>query len=144
MPKRGRPFQPGNSFGRGRPKGSRNRKTVVIEELLEEYGPSLMRKGLAMALDGNVPLLRTFLERHLPKPQDSPAPIGRLPTGTAEELCRAQETVIKKLASGILTPHEALQINSVLESRREMIETRDLERRMNALETLASKDCAAS
>ena len=36
MAQRGRPFQPGNKFGRGRPRGSRNKKTILIEEFLAE------------------------------------------------------------------------------------------------------------
>jgi hypothetical protein len=31
----GRPFQPGNRFGRGRPKGSRNKKTLLSHEILD-------------------------------------------------------------------------------------------------------------
>jgi hypothetical protein len=59
--KRGRPFEAGNEFGRGRPPGSRNQKTLVLQELLEEHAPALMRKALVMAMQGNVPLLKTLL-----------------------------------------------------------------------------------
>ena len=39
---RGRPFQPGNNLGRGRPKGSRNRKTLLAEELLDSHAEAVL------------------------------------------------------------------------------------------------------
>jgi hypothetical protein len=56
--KRGRPFEPGNKLGRGRPPGSRNKKTLIIQEILDEYSPAVIRKTLAKALQGEVSLLR--------------------------------------------------------------------------------------
>jgi hypothetical protein len=74
---RGRPFERGNKFGRGRPPGSRNRKTTALQKLLDDYSPALLRKSVALALQGDVPLLRMFVDRMLP----APAKIGRLSGG---------------------------------------------------------------
>jgi hypothetical protein len=60
--------------------------------------------------------------------------------GTIEEVLQAHETVLNKLASGQLTPVQALHINSLLETRRELIETQDLARRVRALEQLQSQE----
>ena len=60
--RRGRPFEPGNKFGRGRPRGSRNKTTRILEELLDEHAPALLRKTLVMALQGQVPLLRKLMQ----------------------------------------------------------------------------------
>lgn len=132
--KRGRPFEPGNKFGRGRPPGSQNKKTLVLQQLLDEHATALMKKGLVMALQGEVPLLRIFLERRLPRFQDAPINIGRLPMTTIDEVLRAHEILLKKLAAGELTPTQAQHFDSLLESRRRMIETQDLGKRVNALE----------
>jgi hypothetical protein len=80
-----------------------------------------------------------FLDRKLPRSQDSPVKIGRLPMGTIDELLQAQEIVMNKLASGVLTPHQALQISSLLETRRELFETQDLAKRLSALEQLQTQ-----
>ena len=48
---RGAPFQPGNTFGRGRPKGSRNKSTQAALGLLEKHHESLMAKQLKAAHD---------------------------------------------------------------------------------------------
>ena len=45
---RGRPFKKGNKHGRGRPKGSRNKKSDPGKELLKEYEPHLTRKLIAL------------------------------------------------------------------------------------------------
>ena len=132
--KRGRPFEPGNKFGRGRPPGSRNKKTLVIQEILDEYSPAIIRKTLTMALQGDVPLLKMLTQNRLPRQGDSPVRIGRLPTGTIKELIEAQELVMKKLSSGSITPSQAAQIDALLDSRRRLLETQELAERISALE----------
>ena len=42
--KRGRPFQPGNRFGRWRPKGSPNKKTLLAQQLFEDHSPAIMAR----------------------------------------------------------------------------------------------------
>ena len=39
---RGKPFQPGNTFGKGRPAGSRNKATLVLEALIEGQGEEII------------------------------------------------------------------------------------------------------
>jgi hypothetical protein len=138
--KRGRPFEAGNQFGGGRPRGSRNKQTSALEKLLEEYSPALLRKGLAMALQGDVPLLRLFLDRQLPKLSEPPVKIGRLPTRTIGEVVQAQQILVNLVASGNLHPARAVQIDSLLESRCKTIVTEDVVKRMDALELRQTQD----
>ena len=132
--KRGRPFEPGNKFGRGRPKGSRNKSTLMLQQLLDEHAPALMRKSLVLALQGSIPLLRMLLSAKLPRPLDPPVKIGCLPLRTIDDLLQAHQTVMHKVASGVVTPTQALQINALLETHRQLIETQDLATRISALE----------
>lgn len=60
--------------------------------------------------------------------------------GTAEEVLQAHQAVLKELASGQLTPVQALRINSFLKTRRELIATQELARRVRALEQLQSQE----
>jgi hypothetical protein len=137
--KRGRPFEPGNKFGRGRPKGSRNKKTLVIQELLDEHAPALMRKCLVEALQGDGPLLRMLLAAKLPRAVDLPVKIRRLPSNTIEELLQSHQTVISKVASGELTPAQGDKLGALLENHRQLIETHELAKRISALEQLQRK-----
>jgi len=131
---RGRPFEKGNRFGRGRPRGSRNGKALALQQILEEYLPSLLRKAIAMALQGDTSLLRMLLDRKLPKAFGSPVRIGRLPSGTIEEVALSHQSVIDEVTSGNLTPAQALQLDSLLETSRKVIATEDVVKRLDTLE----------
>jgi hypothetical protein len=137
MEKRGKPFKPGNKFGRGRPTGRRNKRTLIIREL-EEHSAALLAKGLAMALEGDARMIRTFLGYILPK--DPPVKTGRLRMDTIEELVQTHQNLAKKVGSGQLTPSEARKIDSLIETRCWLIETQDMERRVRAVEQLVAKD----
>jgi hypothetical protein len=140
MAKRGRPFQPGNKIGRGRPAGSRNKKTVLIDELVVEKSQSLLSTALKLAQQGNVPLLRLFLDRILPRPKDEPIEIGHLPMGTPGEVIKSQASVMQEVASGQLTLNQAEQLFSMMENCRLMLETHNLEQRVRGLEQLFNKE----
>jgi hypothetical protein len=47
---RGKPFEPGNKAGKGRPAGSRNKKSIFLG-MLEDRGEPIVTKGILMALD---------------------------------------------------------------------------------------------
>ena len=134
MAKRGRPFETGNKFGHGRPVGSRNKNTLLVEELLDENSESLLQKALNLAKQGNIPMLRLLLDRVLPRPKDAPVSLGPLPMNTPEELLQAQESVMQELALGQITPNQATEIFSLIEARRRVLETQELEQRLRALE----------
>lgn len=65
---RGRPFGPGNQFGRGRPRGSRNKRSLIVKQLLDQHSEAIIHKSLVLALHGDGPLLRTLLSYILPRP----------------------------------------------------------------------------
>jgi len=132
--KRGRPFEPGNQFGRGRPKGSRNKRSSIVKQMLDESSESIMRKAIAQALEGDVAMLRTLLGYMLPPPKELPCDTGPLPMGTVEELSQSFDATLKRVASGRITLSQAGEIFDRIEARRRLIETQELEGRMSALE----------
>lgn len=134
--KRGRPFEKGNKFGKGRPRGSRNKKTLVLQAILEEYMPALLKKAVAMALQGDSAVIRLLLDHKLPRASGSPVKIGRLPAGNIQEVGRSHQKIIDKVASGDITPAEALQVDSLLETSRKVIETDDIAKRLDAFERI--------
>jgi hypothetical protein len=139
MAQRGRPFQPRNKFGRGRPRGSRN-KSALIEELLNEHSEPLLGKGLKLALQGNTQMLRLLLDRILPRAKDVAVRTGPLPMGTVEELLQSQANIMRMLAMGQLTLSQAEQIDRLIETRRKLFETQGLEQRVRAMEQIFNKD----
>jgi hypothetical protein len=53
---------------------------------------------------------------------------------TLEDLDRASAVTLKKATSGKIGLNEALNICTMIEGRRRVLETQDLERRLSALE----------
>jgi hypothetical protein len=139
MENKGRPFEPGNKFGRGRPRGSRNKNSFPAMQLLDSHAEPLMRRALVEALKGDVPLLRTLLGYVVARRQEAPLKTGPLPAHTAEELDQSSESVFQAVATGRITPQEARELSSVIECRRRVIETRDLDTRLRAVEQATAK-----
>ena len=134
MAVRGRPFQPGNKSGRGRPRGSRNKATLMAQALLDGHSEALMKKCLHMALTGDTAAMRLCIERVLPTRKELPVNVAPMRGRTAVEIGHTLEVLLKHVSSGQLTPTEAQTVTSILEHRRRAIETEEHEDRLRALE----------
>jgi hypothetical protein len=130
---RGRPFEPGNKLGRGRPKGSRN-KAKPGQTLLDEYAEPVTRKCIALAMQGNQSAMRLCMERVSPA-RRGPAITMALPAiKTAADVDKAAEKVTQAIRRGDLTPAEGGIMMNILESRSRVIERVQLESRLEKLE----------
>jgi len=138
MATRGRPFEPGNKFGRGRPRGRRNKTALAAGELLYGYALALVRKALALALQGDIRMLCYLLDRLLPALKEAPVKVGNLRMATIADLSRASETNLKKATSGEISLTEAKQVADLIEGRRKIIETEEIEKRLRAVEAKQS------
>jgi hypothetical protein len=132
--KRGRPFQPGNKCGRGRPRGSRNKRTMQWQEMLSEHGAALLKKCVLMAMQGNSAAMRLCMERLLPPSKQSPAQFALPIITTVAELVQAQAGVLEAFSRGELTGSDAETMSGLLDKYRQSLETQQLEARLQALE----------
>jgi len=135
MAQRGRPFQAGNQFGQGRPRGSRNKTSAQARQLLDQYAEPVVRTVIAEAAKGNPIMARLVLDRIIPVRRESPVALGKLPTATAAEISQSAENIMRKVASGKLTLAEGERVFNLLEARRRVIETEELEKRIRLLES---------
>jgi hypothetical protein len=131
---RGRPFEPGNKLGRGRPPGSRNKRRRSAWKLLNEYSEKLIQKALVMGLEGNVSVMRLLVPYALPRPAEQAMKTGPLPSGTIEELNQSSAKLLQRVTSGEISLEQARVESALLKQRREVLETRELEERVRALE----------
>ena len=51
---------------KGRPKGSRNKMTLLAAQMMTDRGPMIVEKVMGMALDGDVHCLKMCMDRILP------------------------------------------------------------------------------
>ena len=134
MAVRGRPFEPGNKFGRGRPPGSRNKKTVLAQALLNSHAEHIAAKVVAQALQGDRTALRLAVDRVLPVRREPHVFLGPIRTKTAAQLSESLGVIIQKVTEGQLTIAEGQGMADLLEKRRRAIETEDIDQRLRALE----------
>src|SRR5712692_455855 len=131
---RGRPFQPGNKFGRGRPRGSRNKAARVCQDTLDSHAEPLTKKCLYLAFQGNPTAMRLCMERLMPARRQRTLQFNMPPVKTIADVAAASESVVSGVARGQLTPAEGQAFSAMLEGRRRVIETEELDVRVRALE----------
>src|SRR6266568_6287714 len=133
---RGRPFQPGNKYGRGRPPGNRNKVARVCQDTLDNHAEALTKKCLVLAFQGNPTAMRLCMERLMPARRQRTLQFKLPPLKTIDNVAAASEAVVNGVARGQLTPVEGQAFSGMLEGRRRTIETEELAQRIRALEDL--------
>jgi hypothetical protein len=131
---RGKPFQPGNKYGHGRPRGSRNKVVSEWQQLLESHGETLIKKCLFMAMQGNITPLRLCFEQLFPARRQRVLQFKLPAIKTIADLASASQTVVRGVTRGLLTTSEGQAFTVMLDGRRRIIETEELEARLRALE----------
>jgi hypothetical protein len=127
-----KPGQSGNP--KGRPRGSRNRVTLVALAALEEGAEAVARKIVDMAKIGDMSAARLVLERLVPPAKERPIFLALPDTGSAQGIAEAQAAILQAVAAGELLPGEAATLAGIVEARRKAVETQELEQRIAALE----------
>ena len=134
MSQRGRPFQPGNTFGRGRPKGSRNKTTRKAQELLDKYYEPITQKTISMAIKGDSVAMRLCMERLIPARRDGYVHLPLPAAKTVADVAASSARVLQGVARGQITPTEGESISRMLDDRRRSLETVEMVGRIEALE----------
>ena len=137
-PKLFRPGQSGNP--KGRPRGSRNRATLLAQELLGDEGETIMRKAIDLARKGDKVALKLCLERIVPRPGRT-VEIDLPAVKKADDLVAAC-AAIDAAAAGQLTLQEAREFMELLDAKRKAIETQDLVVRIELLEQRQHSEAA--
>jgi hypothetical protein len=135
--KRGRPFEPGNRFGRGRPKGSRNRRTLEAQALFDEYKEPIIKKCIAKALEGDSRAIALCIERILPPLRDVAVRLRMKKLEKLKDIESATQLLVEDMGKGKLTPQEAGRVYGILADIRNYREAEEMESRIAALEQTA-------
>jgi hypothetical protein len=127
-------FQPGNRQGRGRPSGSRNHATLMLDKMLAEDGAEVVRAVLAAAKGGDMAAARLVLDRIVPVRKGRLVRLNLPPIENAGDVLTALSATVAAMAEGDITPDEAAVVSGVLETKRKAIETVELEARLARVE----------
>jgi hypothetical protein len=126
-------FQPGQSGNpAGRPRGSRNRRTILAEQLFDQDAERFTRKLIELAHLGHPVALRLCADRVL-SVRDRPVTFDLPPMKTAADAVGAMSSVVEGLADGDLTPQEALKVAKLVQSYSKTLSTAELERELREL-----------
>lgn len=133
--KRGRPFQAGMSGNpAGRPKGSRNRATLLMQQMIDGEVEEITRKLIDLAKDGDPVALKLWAERMLPPARDRCIEINVPRLQGLEDLPAFGIAVVNAIAAGELTAAEGRALLEAVDAyRRGLVET-EIEKRIAALE----------
>ena len=98
---RGRPFKPGNP---GRPPGSRNKTTQMVEKLAQGQAEQLLQKALELAQGGDVTCLRMMLDRLWPVRKGQPVNVAMPPINTPQDVLSAIASIWAEILRAALLP----------------------------------------
>jgi len=120
---RGRPFEPGRSGNpNGRPKGSRNRITRALEELIDGKAEALVAKAIEKALEGDSSMLRALLSRTVPARRARTVELELPSIETAADAPAASAAVLAACTCGEISPAEADAIMALIRTHVHIIE----------------------
>jgi Family of unknown function (DUF5681) len=129
------PFEKGESGNpAGRPRGSRNRTALLMENLLGYEAEAIGRKAVEMAIKGDMAAIRLCMDRLAPARKDEPVAFELPALEKPADSVAAAATLVAAVAEGELTPSEAAQLAKVIEVYVRAIETKVFDERLTSLE----------
>jgi len=132
---RGSQFQPGQSGNPGgRPRGSRNKSTLLAEAMLEGEAETIALRLIGKVRAGDSAALRLLVERLVPRRRHQPVQFDLPVVESAADALKASSAVMAACAAGELTIPDARDIMDMIARHVRLIESSDLEPRIEALE----------
>jgi len=119
----------------GRPQGSRNKSTLLLENLLQSRQEELFNKTIEMALSGDSIALRLCVERLLPIMRERPIEVA-LPSEvkTLDQATDAVSSILSGIAEGEITPSEGAVLTNIVEAQKRLIEAQQAEAARGGME----------
>ena len=126
------PFQKGQSGNpAGRPRGSRNKASIRMQEMLEEKADALVNKLVELAMGGNIAALRLCLDHLIATRKSEPLSCEMPPLARAADAVAA----IGGIASAaVVTADEAAKLAKVISLYVNTLEAHQFEHRLAQLE----------
>jgi F0F1-type ATP synthase gamma subunit len=132
-------FQKGQSGNpAGRPRGSRNKTTVLMQNLLEGEAEAIARKAIEMAKDRDMAAIRVCMDRLASIRRQDPIAFELPPMDKARDTVAAVAAVVSAVAAGDLTTSEAAEVAKIIDLYVRALATTAFEERLEKLERAAN------
>ena len=92
----------------------------------------MLRKGVEVALGGNVPMLKFLLGRYLPRERLIKLDLPRM--FSADDAVAVLGHLMRAVSKGLITPGEAAALGTLVNSYTRAIDMADMVKRMDTLE----------
>lgn len=110
----------------GRPVGSRNRSTLLLEALLDGQAEALMNKAIELALKGDPSALRICLDRLLPVCKERRIDLALPEVTEIEHATAALSTILTATGEGQITPGEGAVLAQIVETQKRLLDAQSL------------------
>ncbi len=128
-------FQKGESGNpAGRPRGIRDQRTLLAEQLLEGDTDAIVRKAIELAKAGDSTALRLCIERICPNLRQRPVMFELPPMQRAADAAAGMAAIAQGLAEGSVTPGEAADLAKVVQTFATTLDITDIEERLTRVE----------
>ena len=139
--RKGKPRGPGRPFIKGlsgnpagkRP-GTRNRATMIAEEMLDCEARPLLRQAIDDAKGGDGVMLRFCVGRIIGPRRERPVRFDLPPIKSAADLSAAMQAVTSAVAQGELTTGEAWEISQIIDTFIRAIDASEFASQLERLE----------
>jgi hypothetical protein len=129
------PFEKGESGNpAGRPRGSRNRATLLMQCLLADEAEAIGRKAIEMAKAGDLAAIRLCMDRLAPARKDEPVAFELPPIEKPADIVAATASIVAAVAAGELTPSQAAKLAKVIDVHVQALECKGFDERLTKLE----------
>jgi hypothetical protein len=137
-------FQKGQSGNpAGRPRGARNKATLMLEQLLDDEAEAISRAAIEKAKAGDPTAMRVCMDRLLPKRRERTVEFALPPLASVADACAAVGAVAAALAEGEITPGEAANVMKVIDGYAQTLGLALMDERISRLEqTKEARKCA--
>jgi Family of unknown function (DUF5681) len=112
-------FQQGESGNpAGRPRGARNKSTVLLQNLIEGEAEAITRKVIALAKDGDMAAIKLCMDRLAPPRRSAPIACDLPPLADRQDALSALAALVAAVSAGDVTPSEATSIARIIDQYR--------------------------
>jgi hypothetical protein len=123
----------------GRPRGSRNRATLLMEGLLADDAEAIGRKAIEMAKQGDMAAIRLCMDRLAPARKGQPVAFELPPLDKPADSVAAAAEIVAGVAAGELTPAEGADLAKVVDIYVRAIATQAFDERLTKLEATTQR-----